>query len=72
MTLVHVGASVISSSRIEARAVIIGIAPIVVALPVRRAADINAETRALKVNSLRQGSRGPGAGNRAEDASGDH
>ena len=71
MAIVHLRTSVISPFRVEARAVIIVVAP-VVALPVRGAADINAEARALKVNSLRQGSRGPGAGNRAEDGSGDH
>ena len=56
-TLVHLGTSVISPFRVHARAVIIGVAPVVVALPVRRSADIDSETRSLKVNSLRQGRR---------------
>jgi hypothetical protein len=51
MTLVHLRTSAIAPLRVEARAVIVKVAP-VVALPVRRAADINSETRSLKVNSL--------------------
>src|SRR3979411_2491161 len=71
MTLVHVGTAVIPPARIEARAVIIGVAPVVVALPVRRAADINSETRALKVDALRHGSCCAGRGNRADEPGGD-
>ena len=71
MAFVHLGTSVISPFRVEARAVIIVVAP-VVALPVRRAAHTNPETRSFKVNSLRQGSRRPSPCHRAEDTGGDH
>ena len=71
MAIVHLRTSVISPFRVEARAVIIVVAP-VVALPVRGAADTNPETRSFKVNSLRQGRRRASSCNHAEDASGDH
>jgi hypothetical protein len=72
MTLVHLGTSVISPFRVQARAVIIGIAPVVVALPIHRASDANSEPRSFKVNSLRQGRRHASSCNRAEDTGGDH
>ena len=56
-TLVRVWPSVISPFRVNARAIIVGVAPVVVALSVCRAADINTETRALKVDALRHGMR---------------
>jgi len=69
--LVHLGTSMVSPFRVHARAVIIGVAPVVVAFPVRRSADIDSETRSLKVNSLRQGRRRAGPCNRADDAGSD-
>jgi hypothetical protein len=71
MTLVHLGTSVISPFRVEARTIIIVVAP-VMALSVRGTADANAETRSVKVNSLRQGRRRASSCNRAEDTGGDH
>jgi hypothetical protein len=47
MALVHLGASMVSSLRVEARAIVIVVASIV-ALPMRRSADINSKTRAPK------------------------
>jgi hypothetical protein len=72
VTLVHLGTSVIPPFRVEARAVIIGVASVVVALPIRRASDANSEPRSFKVNSLRQGRRHASSCNRAEDTGGDH
>src|SRR5262245_44015219 len=72
MTLVRVRPPMVAPLGIEARAVIVGVAPVVVALSVRRSADLDSETWSLQVDSLRQGSRRAGPHNRSDHAGGDH
>src|SRR5262245_42032460 len=72
MTFVCVRPPMVPPQGIEARAVIVGVAPVIVALSVRRSADLDSETWSLQVDSLRQGSRRAGPHNRADHAGGDH